>query len=354
MIPYSSVGVALFLHSFSPNAQAYAALTNLTIDDTNSTYWTFAGSWHAVTPSAPCDGCLNQPDASQVYNSTWHDGALRSGSFTFQGSAVYIYGTDAFNPANISFSMSNPPITSFHYYAGASYVYRSLFFEATGLDANALHTVTWILEKSSAGGTAASFDYAVLTVDQADPSSSVSPGSTNGASATSISTTSSSASASATTTGTLAPATHKSKAGPIVGAVVAVVVGLALLGALYIYLRRRRTGRSTIPSTANVGVKNYNSPSPRTVASPGYSVEPYGYQPATIGSAPSSAIVPSPFTSPQMSTVSSSLKSSPEQPVALAPNLQRPDPGRSRDLEVEDRLRHLEALVSSSQPPAYK
>ncbi|KAJ6595799.1 hypothetical protein DFH09DRAFT_1024671 [Mycena vulgaris] len=191
MRPYFSVGLALFLHSFSPNAQAYAALTNLTIDDTNSTFWNFAGSWHAVTPSAPCDGCLDQPDASQVYNSTWHDGALRSGSFTFQGSAVYIYGTDVFDPANISFSMNNPPITSFHYYSGTSFRYKSLFFKATGLDANAQHTVTWILEQSSAGGIAASFDYAVFTVDQAEPSSSVSPSSTNSASTTSISTTSS-------------------------------------------------------------------------------------------------------------------------------------------------------------------
>ncbi|KAJ6595800.1 hypothetical protein DFH09DRAFT_1072729 [Mycena vulgaris] len=233
--------------------------------------------------------------------------------------------------------MNNPPITSFHYYEGTDFLYKSLFFKATGLDANAQHTVTWILEKSSVGGTAASFDYADFTVDQADISST----------------------SSATTTGTLAPATHKSKAGQIAGAVVAVVVGLALLGAAFIYLRRRRrTGWSTMPSTANVDAENYNSPSPRTVASLGYSVEPYGYQPATIGSAPS-AIVPSPFTSPQMSTVSSSLKSRPEQPLALAPDAQRPDPqrpdpARSRDLEVEERLRHLEALAASSQPPAYE
>ncbi|KAJ6595796.1 hypothetical protein DFH09DRAFT_1135656 [Mycena vulgaris] len=256
--------------------------------------------------------------------------------------------------------MNNPPITSFHYYAGASFRYKSLFFDATGLDPNAQHTVTWILETSSAGGIAASFDYAVFTVDQADPSSSVSPSSTNGASITSISTTSSSASASATTTGTLAPATHKSKAGPIAGAVVAVVVGLALLGAAFIYLRRRRsTGGSTIPSTGNVGADNYNDPSSRTALPTGYSVEPYGYQPVTaISSAPSSAIVSSPFTtipSPQMLTVSSSSLNSPlEQLVPLTPDAQRPDPARSRDLEVEERLRHLEALAASSQPPAYE
>ncbi|KAJ6595802.1 hypothetical protein DFH09DRAFT_1305581 [Mycena vulgaris] len=58
-----------------------------------------------------------------------------------------------------------------------------------------------------------------------------------------------------------------------------------------------------------------------------------------------------------MSTVSSSLNSPLEQPVALAPDAQRPDPqhpARSRDLEVEERLKHLEALAASSQPPAYE
>ncbi|KAJ7686709.1 hypothetical protein B0H17DRAFT_1204132 [Mycena rosella] len=114
----------------------------------------------------------HQPDPSQVYNSTWHDGSLRSGSFTFQGSAVYIYGTDVFNPANISFSMNSPPIVSFHYYAGSNYVDRSLFFMASGLD-DAEHTVTWILETGSAGGGSASFDYAIVTIDQANtPSTS--------------------------------------------------------------------------------------------------------------------------------------------------------------------------------------
>ncbi|KAJ7619702.1 hypothetical protein FB45DRAFT_1096133 [Roridomyces roridus] len=88
--------------------QAYAGPTNLTVDDTDATHWTFVGSWHAITPAARCPAtlCSLQPDPDQVYNSTWHDGGLRSGSFSFQGTAVYIYGIDvpASNAANVTFS----------------------------------------------------------------------------------------------------------------------------------------------------------------------------------------------------------------------------------------------------------
>jgi hypothetical protein len=82
------VGLPLVFFAFiapSPSSTVQAALTNVTIDDTNSNFWTFAGSWHAVTPTTPCGGCSKQPDPGLTHNSTWHDGELRSGSFTFQG-----------------------------------------------------------------------------------------------------------------------------------------------------------------------------------------------------------------------------------------------------------------------------
>jgi hypothetical protein len=90
---------------------------------------------------------------------------------------VYIYGIDVVRNANISFSMNNPPISSFHYYEGtATYAYHSLFFSATGLDPQAQHTVAWVPEQSSAGGISALFDYAIITIDQTDASSGAPPG----------------------------------------------------------------------------------------------------------------------------------------------------------------------------------
>ncbi|KAJ6554354.1 hypothetical protein B0H19DRAFT_1071757 [Mycena capillaripes] len=215
----------------SPSIRVYAALTNMTIDDTNSTFWTWAGSWNAVTPTTPCStGCTAQPDPGLVYNSTWHDGGLRSGSFVFQGSAVHIYGIDLYNPANISFAMNNPSITSTHYYEGEGYVYNSLFSSVTNLDPTVQHTVTWILEASSEGGCTALFDYAMVTLDQTVGSS---PGASSSSFVSSVNAASSSGIVTAATT-------HKSESSSIVGVVVGVVGGLAILGALIVFLRRRK------------------------------------------------------------------------------------------------------------------
>ncbi|KAJ7108481.1 hypothetical protein C8R44DRAFT_802784 [Mycena epipterygia] len=391
------VELALYaLMASSPAAKTFAALTNQTIDDTDSAFWTFAGSWHAVTPSTPCIGCLDNPDPSQAHNSTWHDGGLRSGSFSFQGSAVYIYGIDVSNSANMSFSMDNPSRTSFHYYTGSDYVYNSLFFAASGLDSNAQHTVTWILEDSPVGGISGLFDYAIITVDQLEASEThisalvsttaseshsaspapvvtdsagitVSPASdsirptpatnsgsgtvTNAAGSTSIEGVStsiegvstsiggvsgqSSSSSAASAPSIIGPAVvaSKSKIGPIIGAVVGGVSGLALLGAFFIFLRRRHTSRTSTSSSTNT--ENHNPLFPPRAISTTYLVEPYQVSESYLS----------------MSPVSSNLKSPPGPATVLASNAQRPDPGHSRDLEVEERLRQLEALVA--QPPDY-
>ncbi|KAJ7613747.1 hypothetical protein DFH06DRAFT_138323 [Mycena polygramma] len=193
MLSLGPIPLVLFaLLAISPSARVYAALKNITVDDTDNTFWTWTGSWKAVTPTTPCSDCVARPDAGQAYDSTWHDSSLLSGSFTFQGSAVYIYGIDVINPASISFAMNNPAKTSVHLYEGQDYVYNSLFFSANDLDPQSEHTVTWSLNSSPGGGGAGLFDYAVVTVDQADPSSSsttspvgtTSPASTNTAGST--------------------------------------------------------------------------------------------------------------------------------------------------------------------------
>ncbi|KAJ6571808.1 hypothetical protein B0H19DRAFT_669509 [Mycena capillaripes] len=171
-----SAGVALVLHTFLAT-QAFGASTNITVDDTNSTVWTFVGGWSAVTPSTPCPGCFAQPDPKQVYNSSWHDGSLISGSVTFQGSAIYIYGIDmtATSGTNISFSMNNPPIAGFHYFGLTGTTYNVLFFSATNLDSGVEHTVSFIGQTSLTGAGAMLFDYAMITVDQQETTSSSPP-----------------------------------------------------------------------------------------------------------------------------------------------------------------------------------
>jgi hypothetical protein len=82
--PCFGAGVVLVLHSFLAT-RAFAASTNITVDDTDSKVWTFVGGWSAVTASTPCPSCFAQPDPKQVFNSSWHDGSVVSGSVTFQG-----------------------------------------------------------------------------------------------------------------------------------------------------------------------------------------------------------------------------------------------------------------------------
>jgi hypothetical protein len=93
MVTSSAGGIALIfsvLMSFSTRL-ASAALTNITIDDTNSTFWTYIGPYNVVTPSTPVPGSLVQPDPELAYNMTWHDGGTRSGTFMFQGLPQYYY-----------------------------------------------------------------------------------------------------------------------------------------------------------------------------------------------------------------------------------------------------------------------
>ncbi|KAF7300437.1 hypothetical protein HMN09_00927400 [Mycena chlorophos] len=110
--------------------------------------------WNAASTSHRCS-CSAQPDltvtdtvqAADIYNLTWHDGDLGSaGSFTFNGSAVYIYGIDMGQPsaANISFVLDgNPSLTRFHVSQVTDvqeFVFHSLFFSWTNLDTTINHT----------------------------------------------------------------------------------------------------------------------------------------------------------------------------------------------------------------------
>jgi LPXTG-motif cell wall-anchored protein len=161
--------------------------------------------------------------------------------------------------------MNNPSTAGFHYFGGTGTTYNVSFFSATNLDSSVAHTVSFIGQTSLTGAGAMLFDYAVITVDQPD-------GTSSGASSTppvswvsyylahqarflkpsqnfqvgnplyinliltnAINSTSPSPSLTP-----LPPPKPKSKTGPIVGGVVAAVALLALLGAVFLFLRRRR------------------------------------------------------------------------------------------------------------------
>ncbi|KAJ7775200.1 hypothetical protein B0H16DRAFT_88929 [Mycena metata] len=153
---------------------ANGGLTNTTVDDSSSSF-SFDGSsgaWNTITPSSPCTICSSKPDPSKVHDGTWHDGNIRNGapsgttgSFTFQGSAVYIFGIDqAESQPDIAFTLGS--IQQVHHYTGSEqFVYDALFFSATGLASDQTHTVNWVFNIANTGVVVqdALFDYAVVT-----------------------------------------------------------------------------------------------------------------------------------------------------------------------------------------------
>ncbi|KAF7363734.1 hypothetical protein MSAN_01031200 [Mycena sanguinolenta] len=161
-------------HSFVVLVLAVVArggIVNTTIDDSSSSF-TFTGTWNTITPSSPCTICSSNPDPSQVHDGTWHDGNIHdgapvgtSGSFTFTGSAVYIFGIDqAESQPDIAFTLES--IQQVHHYTGTDqFVYNALFFSATGLASDQTHTVNWVfnLANTTTPVQAALFDYAIVT-----------------------------------------------------------------------------------------------------------------------------------------------------------------------------------------------
>ncbi|PSR83170.1 hypothetical protein PHLCEN_2v5819 [Hermanssonia centrifuga] len=88
--------------------QAFTVLVNVTVDDagtdpnTGSTFvYTPAGRWNY---GPDCPGCTVQPDPSFIFDNSWHDATYNATfpggsenetqvvSFSFEGSAIYVYG----------------------------------------------------------------------------------------------------------------------------------------------------------------------------------------------------------------------------------------------------------------------
>ncbi|KAJ7223133.1 hypothetical protein GGX14DRAFT_162809 [Mycena pura] len=185
-LPFLSFLSVFLLLVCAPSANS--AVSNTTIDDTSSAF-VFTGEWTAVSDSQPCEFCSSQPDPSQTFGGTWHDGNCRTGatdtttgSFTFTGSAVFIYGIDqAQSQPNIVFTLGGTQTT--HHYTGTErFAYNALFFSATGLEAGQTHTVNWIFNVDSDTDVvvqSALFDYAIVTSGTDDVPTSVTTPSTN-------------------------------------------------------------------------------------------------------------------------------------------------------------------------------
>ncbi|KAJ7325772.1 hypothetical protein DFH08DRAFT_1085026 [Mycena albidolilacea] len=318
---------ALFLPlAFLIPTSIFAVLTNLTVDDTNTTFFNFIDadanppSWAAISPGDPCAYCSAQPQTVSIYDQTWHDGSVGSaGSLTFQGSAVYMYGIDLADPANISFTMDNTN-KSFHYYNGTQqFVFDALFFSVQNLAQGVNHTVSWVINESKTNGTTGLFDYAVVTVEEsAAPSSSAVPNQGG-----------------ATTT------FKKSKAGAIAGAVVASIGGLILIGGIVFVLLRR--GRKTAADDAAATM-------PQT-----YDIQPSEAAATTSGRMESKTLDVgwSDPTRPASMTTSPTvtLPRDPEMST-LAPTVSTMT-GSAREQFLEDRLAILEAHMNQHLPPPY-
>ncbi|KAJ3879462.1 hypothetical protein F5051DRAFT_201511 [Lentinula edodes] len=153
-----------------------AATTTTTVDDADSSAFTFISAWNAITPSDPCDGCATKLDSTQVLDGTWHDGSVAgsTASFKFEGSGVTLYGVtnadqtcaltfvlDGGSPVNLDLSSIPQSPTK---------VYNYQFFSASGL-ASGSHTLSWTIE-TSVSNAVALIDYAIVTSDVASSSTS--------------------------------------------------------------------------------------------------------------------------------------------------------------------------------------
>ncbi|KAF7325548.1 hypothetical protein MKEN_00404200 [Mycena kentingensis (nom. inval.)] len=355
-------------------AVTLSTLVNRTIDDADAAYFKFNNSealdpprWAAVTPSTPCDYCSASPQANLTHNETWHDGSnASSGSFTFIGTAVYIYGVDLAGSANISFTVEDPPIKTFHRYTGTvQFTYNAVLFSAEGMT-NGNHTVSWTLSKDAeTNGTVALFDYAVITVDDSSPSP------------------------------TTPSSSSKSHAGAIAGGVVGGLVALVLIAfGVFCFLRRRRRTAASSPDSPSTPstpdmiqpfVSQTRSPTSAVVLAPlrggGVAADRSRHASGSAsgsgsGESPTSAIgngktLNTSWTSPSSSSlhISTAAFASAPSPIATSPERDRVTlaptmlsataTGTLTPQFLEDRLAQLEAHVREltvdgpGAPPAY-
>ncbi|KAJ7063958.1 hypothetical protein C8F01DRAFT_1274996 [Mycena amicta] len=181
------------------SVQTNAALINTTYDDSTASF-KWQGHWAVVGPTNPCTACDPPVDIAQVQGQTWHAGifavnllSATAGTFTFTGTAVYIYGIDQVNiQADIQFTLGDT-VTTHRYTGSEPLVYHSLFFSMTGLAADQIHVVSWnfIAAPTNVAQQEGLFDYAVVTSEGDEGGTSSAKSAIAPSKATSISTESS-------------------------------------------------------------------------------------------------------------------------------------------------------------------
>ncbi|EIM86298.1 uncharacterized protein STEHIDRAFT_122216 [Stereum hirsutum FP-91666 SS1] len=240
--------------------------TNVTFDDTQASF-SWAGSWTVSRADDDlCEECSSSKiDATQLFNGTSHN-ALASnstGSCTFTGTAIYVYGVDAPNSGTMRFTVDDDHnTTEAHVYDGDSVIYDATLYSVAGLS-NGQHTLNFEMTTAPEDGGMSCIDYAVVTREDIASVSSISSDDNNGHHSTASS---SSYAFSATTESlTTAPTPTSSCAdnsscsvsggvseqGPsqllvppetIIGAVVGSVLGLFMIigGLLFLWYKRRK------------------------------------------------------------------------------------------------------------------
>ncbi|KAJ3813464.1 hypothetical protein F5876DRAFT_63124 [Lentinula aff. lateritia] len=232
-----------------------AATTTTTLDDANSSVFTFASAWNRITPSDPCNGCTVKLDSNQVLDGTWHDGSVAgsTASLQFEGSSVTLYGvTHAGSTSALTFVLDGGSPVNLNL-SSPTTVYNCEFFSVSGLSSG-FHILSWTIEANNA---VALIDYAIVTSDVATSSIVNSGQGQSGASSSSTSQVSSSSSS-----------TQKSKpaATTVVDSVLGCVSGVALVAVIAFLLvwRRRKSTPNFIPGLKNLCFDN-NSDSQLTL-----------------------------------------------------------------------------------------
>ncbi|EPT06108.1 hypothetical protein FOMPIDRAFT_1021181 [Fomitopsis schrenkii] len=218
----------------------FAASTNATIDDNygNSVTGdkpTYSNDWNY---GPECPTCYIQPDKTKTYEQSWHDVtaslkdlSARNVSFSFNGTAIYIYGilpppvqyTTTY--VNVSVQLDGQVVGRFeHHNTGQTgYQYNVTVYQNTSLE-HGVHNVV-ITARRDVNASYFAFDWAQYTYD---PDHST------------ASTTSSTSPITPTTDSSTAQKRRShSSVGPIVGGVVGGIAAVFLAILAFIFWRRR-------------------------------------------------------------------------------------------------------------------
>ncbi|KAJ4486969.1 hypothetical protein C8R41DRAFT_921136 [Lentinula lateritia] len=225
-----------------------AATTTTTLDDADSSVFTFASAWNSITPQTHVMGgstALLEFEGTIVVEFFFSCGQFieltRDTNPTrhLSGSGVTLYGvTNADHTSTLRFILDggspvNLDLSSIPQSPTAVYNYQ--FFSASGLSSG-FHILSWTIE-SNVSSAVALIDYAIVTSD--------------GASSPSMSQVSSSPSSTSSSSSSASSSfpTQKSKpaATTIVDAVLGSVAGVALVAVIVFLLVRRR--RKSTPSS---------------------------------------------------------------------------------------------------------